>query len=111
MARTRVKHRPTERSSRNGNRRDRVVKAAKQDVRAYLRNRTRFPLQTLAQFAGQWIAWSPDGKRIIAHAMDEASLDALICQAGEDPSHCIVEGIPAIGEAVLGGASLESRSS
>lgn len=111
MARTRVKHPPTRRSSRNGNRRSRVVKAAKHDVRAYLRNRSKFPLQTLAQFAGQWIAWSPDGKSIIAHATDEASLDARIGQAGEDPSHCIIEGIPAIGEAVLGGAFLEARSS
>jgi hypothetical protein len=108
MPRTRVKHDSEKQSSRNGARGGRPVKGGRHDVRAYLRSRTNFPIATLAKFAGQWIAWSPDGKRIIANAADEASLDALICRAGEDPSQCIVEGIPAVGEAVLGGASLDA---
>ena len=36
----------------------------------YLANRTMFPLEELAKYSGQWVAWSPDGTRIVAHATE-----------------------------------------
>ena len=73
-----------------------------EERRKYLENRSRFPLEGLTKYAGQWIAWRPDGSRIVAHAVDEAALEELILQAGEDPQRCIVEGIPTE-DAIFGG--------
>jgi hypothetical protein len=74
--------------------------------REYLANRTTFPLDELANYAGQWIAWSPDGAQIVAHAADPRALDDLIRAVGQDPEECLVEGIPAE-DSVIGGVELE----
>jgi len=71
-------------------------------MREYLRNRLKFPLDQLAQHAGEWVAWSPDGARIVASSSDLASLDNLIRAAGEDPEQCPIEGIPDT-DSVIGG--------
>jgi len=60
----------------------------------YLANRPKFPLEELARYAGRWIAWSPDGTRVLANSPDPLELDRLIKAAGEDPLMCVVEGIP-----------------
>jgi hypothetical protein len=73
--------------------------------RALLANRTVFPPDELIKYAGQWIAWSPDGSRIVAHATDPQGLDDLVRAVGEDPEKCLVEGIPAEGS-VIGGMEL-----
>src|SRR5947208_5302 len=75
-----------------------------EERRKYLENRARFPLEELAQFAGQWIAWRPDGACIVAHATNPEALEDLILDAGEDPERCIVEGIPGQ-DTVFGGYS------
>ncbi len=69
--------------------------------REQLTNRARFPVEKLAAYAGQWIAWSPDGSRIVAHTADPEGLDDCIRAVGEDPQLCLVEGIPAE-DSVLG---------
>jgi hypothetical protein len=66
-----------------------------EDRRKFLENRAQFPLDELARYAGRWIAWSPDGARIVAEAGAPEALDQLVRDAGEDPERCIVEGIPA----------------
>jgi hypothetical protein len=71
----------------------------------YLKNRLAFSLEELAKHRGEWIAWSPDGRRIIASSRDPDILDDLIQAAGEDPEECPIEGIPDT-DTVLGGWNL-----
>jgi hypothetical protein len=70
-------------------------------------NRNRFPPEELEKYRGQWIAWSLDGARILAHADDLDALYAAMRDAGEDPQRCVLGGIPDA-DALLGwGASME----
>jgi hypothetical protein len=78
-----------------------------EDRRKYLENRENFPLDELARYRGQWIAWSPDGSRIVAHADDPAALDELVRRAGEDIERCITEGIPEEDAVFHGGLGAE----
>jgi hypothetical protein len=64
------------------------------DMQQYLQNRVRFPLDELAKHRGEWVAWSPDGTRVVASSRDPEVLDDLIRAAGADPEECPVEGIP-----------------
>lgn len=64
------------------------------DMQLYLRNRTRFPLDELAKHRGEWVAWSPDGTRLVATSRNPDALDDLVRDAGEDPENCVIEGIP-----------------
>jgi hypothetical protein len=73
--------------------------------RKYLENRPKFPAEELAKYAGTWIAWSPDGARILATATHPDALEKDIREAGEDPSYCVVEGIPEA-DSLIGGGSL-----
>jgi hypothetical protein len=62
--------------------------------RRFLANRAAFPIEELAKYAGQWVAWSPDGTRVAASAAQPDLLDCLLRAGGEDPAGCVVEGIP-----------------
>jgi len=72
------------------------------DMQPYLKNRLAFPLDELARHRGEWIAWSPDGTRIVATSCSLDGIDALIRAAGEDPENCPIEGIPDT-DCVVGG--------
>ena len=54
-------------------------------------NRARISRAELAKYRGQWIAISPDGRRIVAAHADLARLDSLIVAAGEDPENVALE--------------------
>src|SRR5262249_7768944 len=45
----------------------------------FMKNRAVFPEEELMKYAGQWIAWSPDGTAIVAHSAesDTAVYDTL----------------------------------
>jgi hypothetical protein len=73
--------------------------------RKFLERRASLPTEVLARYAGRWIAWSPDGARIVADSEAPENLDDRIRDAGEDPERCVVEGIPTT-DAMLGGAGL-----
>jgi hypothetical protein len=73
--------------------------------RKFLERRAAVPAEALALYAGRWIAWSPDGARVVADSKAPEDLDDRIRAAGEDPEQCVVEGIPAT-DAVLGGEGL-----
>jgi hypothetical protein len=51
---------------------------------AYFENRNKFPPEELMQYAGQHIAWSWDGTRILASAETYELLDQKLVAAGHD---------------------------
>ena len=52
------------------------------DLRNFDENRSKFPSEQLLAFAGQHVAWSPDGTRILAFATTRADLDQKLEAAG-----------------------------
>lgn len=73
------------------------------DMREFLKNRNRFSPAELEKYAGKYIAWSPDGKRIIASDADPMNLVATVRSAGYDPQECVLSSVPSSEEVVLGG--------
>jgi hypothetical protein len=72
------------------------------NMQEYLKNRIAYPLDDLAKHRGEWIAWSPDGTRVVAASRNPETLDELVRAAGEDPEECAIEGIPDA-DSVFGG--------
>lgn len=52
------------------------------DLRHYEENRSKFPLDELAKYWGKHVAFSPDGKRIVASGATEEELEAALQAAG-----------------------------
>jgi hypothetical protein len=77
-----------------------------ENCRKYLENRPKYPVAELLQYAGTWIAWSPDGTRIIASAKDLDQLEQLVAASREDPLQCTLESIPE-GDSFIGGGAFE----
>ena len=50
--------------------------------RKFLENRAAFPAEKLVPYEGLWIAWNPEGSRVVAKASDPESLDDQILAAG-----------------------------
>lgn len=75
------------------------------DMALFLRNRANFPLQELARHRGRFVAWNPDGTRIVASCDKEEEIDHLILAAGENPEDCVVGSVPEA-DAVIGGTEV-----
>ena len=73
------------------------------DMQQYLRNRHQFPQDELEKHAGKYVAWSPDGTRIIASADELGKLCEAVDTSGYDPAEVVMEPIPFPDELVLGG--------
>jgi hypothetical protein len=73
------------------------------DMREFLKNRSQFSPADLGEYAGLYVAWSPDGTRIIAANADAMKLVAAVKSAGFDPQECVISSVPATDELVLGG--------
>jgi hypothetical protein len=69
-------------------------------------DRARFTAQTLLQYNGQWVAFSADGRRIVASAAELLELDRLVIATGEDPASLGIERI-SDDDRFLGGIELE----
>jgi hypothetical protein len=61
------------------------------DTRRLRENRSALSLAELAKYRGQWVAFSEDGRRVVAGAPDVVQLDALLVAMGEDPEHVALE--------------------
>jgi hypothetical protein len=59
------------------------------DIRDYSVNRSQFPLEELARYAGLHVAFSPDGKRILASGPDRQSLRKELHKQGIHPSQVV----------------------
>ena len=73
------------------------------DMREFLKNRSQVSPDELEKYAGKYVAWSPDGKRIVAADDDPIQVVATVRSAGFDPAECVLSSIPAAEEIVLGG--------
>jgi hypothetical protein len=71
----------------------------------FIRNCNAHSLEELAPFEGQYVAWSIDGRRILAHAEREEDLYAEIDRLGIK-DQCVIDFIPPFDEAQLGGAGM-----
>ena len=76
------------------------------DMQQFIRNRSQFPPEELAKYVGQYVAWSPDGTRIVASDEDPLRLDAAIPAAGYDPAEVLISFVGDPDEVILGGAGL-----
>ena len=45
------------------------------NMQEYLKNRLTFPITELDKYRGEWVAWSPDGTRVVAASRDPESLE------------------------------------
>jgi hypothetical protein len=72
-------------------------------MQEYLKNRHQFPHDELDKYAGKYVAWSPDGTRIIASDEDPLKLVDAINELGFESSEVVIEPVPFPDEIVLGG--------
>jgi hypothetical protein len=68
------------------------------DRRVYVENRSKFLPEDLLPYAGQWVAWSADGSRIVAHHEDLLEVARLVEALGLDREEIIFDRIPPEGE-------------
>ena len=61
------------------------------DTRQLRENRSAYSAAELVKYRGQWVAFSRDGRRIVASALDFVELDALLLRMGEDPEQVVLE--------------------
>ena len=73
------------------------------DMREFLKNRPQVSQAEVEKYAGKYVAWSPDGTRIIAGDDDPMKVVAALKLAGYDPADCVLSSVPASDEVVLGG--------
>lgn len=70
----------------------------------HYRNRSQFPAEELAKFYGQEVAWTQDGRRIVASGQDPQEVCAAVRKAGLQTDEVVLAYIPYPEEAVLGSA-------
>ncbi len=71
----------------------------------YRDNRVTFPPAELAKYRGQWVAFSPDGRRILAGAEALECVEEQLAALREDPQEVVLEYIPGAEDDIsLGGA-------
>ena len=79
------------------------------NMQQYLKNRHQFPHEELERYAGRYVAWSPDGSRILASDEDPGNVIEAVKALGHDPGETVVESIPAPDEVCWGGTIAPGR--
>jgi hypothetical protein len=74
------------------------------NLEQFAKNRNAFPADALGRYAGQHIAWSPDGTRILASDPDPLKVLAAVKGLGYDPAETPIEDTP--NEDIFPGAGL-----
>jgi hypothetical protein len=59
------------------------------DLRFFDENRAKFPLDQLLLYAGQHVAWSPDGTQILAAALTRKEVNAKLDAMGIERSQVV----------------------
>jgi hypothetical protein len=73
--------------------------------KTYRENRSRFSVEELRRYDGQWAAFSPDGRQIVASDSSLTGLLEALQAAGTDPQTVVLERIELeTGDAFVGGA-------
>ncbi len=67
------------------------------------------PARGTARYGGKYVAWSPDGTKIIASDDDQIRLDGTIRELGYDPAEILVSSVPYPDEIILGGGVMEAE--
>jgi hypothetical protein len=73
------------------------------DVQEYLKNRHEFPHDELSRHTGHYVAWSPDGTRILASDADPARVIEAVKAQGFDPGETVISYVPTDDETLLAG--------
>jgi hypothetical protein len=71
----------------------------------YEENRVQFSVETLKPYAGQWVAFAMDGRRILASAATLRELEEQLAAAGVDPQQAAFEHIDFL-DSLPGGTEL-----
>jgi hypothetical protein len=71
----------------------------------YEENRMQFSVETLKPYAGQWVAFGMDGRRILASAATLRELEERLAAGGLDPQQAAFEYIE-FQESLAGGTEL-----
>ena len=80
------------------------------DINEFRRNQSRFPRAELEKYNGQYVAWSPDGRAILAADPDPLRVDALLVAAGHDPAEILVSRVAVPEEVAWNGWALPEDS-
>lgn len=68
------------------------------NTQEYRTNRAQFPREELAKHSGQWVAFSPDGRRVVAAHEDLERLGERLTARGEDLQHVVFEYVAGPGD-------------
>ncbi len=83
----------------------RTIPSLAEHMKLFRENRSQFPSEQLRQHAGQWVAFSIDGCRILAAAQEYAEVERQLAERGHDPQEAVFEHVFA-DDIYLGGAEL-----
>jgi hypothetical protein len=73
-------------------------------TQGFLRNRAEFPRAELTKHQGKWVAFSADGRQIVAAAETLEQLEAELATIGADPQKVVFECVPAAEDDIFLGA-------